>query len=243
MRLLLVALLALPLCGQMTIARRRVAAAAASAPTPLQAKICGTFGSPITCAFDTAVSTGQKIGYAVSVVDGTSTFTVSDNCNTSGTSNSYTTDRARNVFETTTAQWGSATVGANTNPCTVSVSYSGAAGSGQIIIYTLSGTSGIDVISTANGQTSPDGANAVSSSAATTTVANTLCYGLSLNTDNNSGALTVGTTLAWTLDTATGGFGAGIEHITRASAASVTATFGVTQNFGQYQTVVACYKP
>jgi hypothetical protein len=219
------------------------AAGGGSAPTNLQNLGCFAFGSPLTCTFGSSVSSGQTIGYIASTPSSTGVMTITDNCNAGASSNTYTTDRGPTVVNSSyNAQIGHTTAGA-TSTCTVTLSYT-VAGSALIEIYTLSGTSGIDISSVLNPQQAPGtGTNAVTSGAITTTVANDLCYGLTTDASENGGTLSAGTNIAWTLGSQNTSGAIGNEYFVKATTGSITSTFTTTTAFSNQLTATVCYKP
>jgi hypothetical protein len=216
----------------------------AAAPTFGQAKACFNFvSSPGTCTFTSAVTAGQTIFYYVDIPDVTSTITATDNCNTSGTSNTYTTDQGPTTLGTSRLQSGYTIIGANTATCTLSIAWTGSAASFNMAQATAVGSTAHDVSATLNTQVNAGtGANALTSNAATTSVPG-LCFGFSTDANTGGGTLTAGTTIAWTLGAQTGNFPLGIEYFIQSVAGSITATFTTTNAFQTQQTGVSCFKP
>lgn len=221
-------------------------ASSAAAPTQGQSPTtCQVFGSPGTCTFGGSVTAGQIIVYSVYVVDVTSTFTKTDNCNTAGSSDSYTIDAGpTNAGSVGRAEAGHATVGANTGSCTVTVAWTGASGVIDIVISTVTGSSGLDVVATFNAQSPPgSGTNAVTSNAVTTGFKD-LCVAYSGDVNVSSGGpMLVGTNIAWTLMSPSG-YPSGAEWFQQSAAGSITGTFTWTNGtIAVTLTGISCFKP
>ena len=87
-----------------------------------------TTGSTVSCLLDHSVSAGDMIAVGAAMYGGgTDTLSsITDNCNTGGTSNTYAALTAeRNSYNSMYIRQGAATVGANTASCTVTVHCTG----------------------------------------------------------------------------------------------------------------------
>lgn len=235
-------------CGQgMSPGPGVKAYAAGTAPTAIQNKGCGiSFGSPGTCTFGSNLTAGDIIGYIVSTVGANATtYTISDNCG--GT---YTTDQGPTTLSNPTptvqgtVQMGHAT--GSSGACTVTYAWTGANGSGSIFIWTVRGSSGIDVSSALNPNYNVGtSANAIASSAATTVGNNALCYGAEIDVTENGGTITAGsTTVAWTLGVAFATVASANEWFAvTSSGTNLTAHFTTNTAFTAPMAGLICFKP
>lgn len=217
-----------------------------SAPSPLQNNGCdNNTGSPVTCTFSSAVTAGQNIFVGVGVNIASSTFTITDNCNTGGSSDTFTLDKGP-TGSAGTGELLHATIGANTSICTVKFVYTGSTGIpiGTVTIATFSGSGTLDTSATFNSQTSPGtGTNAITSNAASTSHKD-LCYGWTMDLSASGGTISAGTNIGWTLGVATpGSASAGDEYFAQSSSGSITATFTTTYSFTTSLTGISCFEP
>lgn len=222
------------------------ATSGASAPTFAQDQFCKAFNTPATCTFTAATTTGQKIFYAAVAGNIASVLTVTDNCNSGGSSDSYTTDEGptNNSNSTGLTQSGHASIGLGTGAgtCVITVAYTGSAVVG-VYVATMNGSSGFDIASAINNQALPGtGANAITSNAVTTT-AKDLCFGWTVDASGNGGTLSAGTLIAWVIGGATDStLPMGGESFAQSVAGSITATWTSTTN-SVYSTSISCFKP
>jgi hypothetical protein len=218
-----------------------------TAPSFLQSKACGNnSGSSLTCTFGSSVTAGQNILIGVSINISSSTLTVSDNCNVSSGSDTYT---ALSGFPTGTNGTGGmykATAGANTSSCTITFAWTGSTGIpiSTIALATFSGSGVLDVTGH-NMQIAPGTAvNAVTSNAVTTTGSNDLCVGWTSDISGSGGQASAGTNFAWTLGAqGVSGTSMATEYFVQVSAGSITADFTTNYTFTSSLTGIACYEP
>ena len=212
-----------------------------SAPTFQTSGHCNAFGSSIACSYG-SVTAGWTLHYAVEAINATPTFTITDNCNTGGITNTYTTDVGPTALSTAAAmQSGHATVGASTASCTITFAWTGG-GDGQAVVASMSGSSGLDVVAAINNQTNaPTTANGVTSNAVMTNFKD-LCIGYMADSGVAGGTVGKGTTLAWNLGVQ-GAFGVGNEYFAQSASGSNTATFQYSAAFENTQAGVSCFKP
>lgn len=259
--LLLIALVAWPVSAQEVVGKAQIKGNATivggggggSTPTIVGFGVIGSTGSSTS-----NVSVQNPQGTNISVPSGTllyvlaganntaGSFTITDNCNTGGTSDTFSTlDAFTANGSSSSAQSFTTTTGATVNPCTVTITYSVATEAATGSIYAYSGSSGIDVHHI-NPQIFPGtGANALTSGSVTTTGTNRLCFGATVG-PSSADTLTSGTsTVTWVSDAITGtGTTAGAEHFSLSAAGAITATFTNTTNPNSVPlTSIACAKP
>lgn len=213
-----------------------------SAPTFILPAATFTFSTPVAITLGT-VSTGDIIDYFVTTTLNSQTFTVTDNCNTGGTSDTNVTDAGPTNSGTTaaTSQAGHLVIGLGRTSCQISVTFTGG-GDGILSAGVVHGSSGVDVVSTITTIAGTGtGANAISS-AAVTTGHTDMCVAATIDVNLGGGTLTHGTTLAWTVGGISATFPSGNESFAQSGAGSITATFGITVN-AFTQTKITCYKP
>lgn len=192
-----------------------------------------------TCAYTSSVTAGQELIVFSEWGSNTNTLTgVTDNCNTGGTSNSYTLGTAApDAGSVTSIRIAYATVGATTTTCTVTITISAASGRIYNVMTVVSNPNGIDgTLSAISGVGA--GTNNISSGAITTTVNNDLVIGIFMNNSQNADTPTAGTSPSYTTiyNTATNGVGLLVEDLTQGTAGSIAgvasapafATYGAT---------------
>ena len=245
-KLFFLMLLFTPICFAQTTTFQGIvnipAPSSANTPSLIATNAGFSFSNSGTISAGT-VNTGDIIDYFVTTVSASQTFTMTDNCNTGGASDTNVTDSGptNQGFILATSQSGHFVVGLGRSGCTVT---DVATGSADIIISiaVIRGSSGLDQVSAIKNQNSAGtGANAVLSNSVTTTHAD-LCIGASVDTNDGGGTLTAGTTIAWTIGTISTTFPNSTEYFAQSSAATITATFGFSVS-PYTQTHIACYKP
>jgi hypothetical protein len=199
------------------------------------------FSSPATVSVGT-VLTGDIIDYQVSTAVNSVTFTMTDNCNTGGASDTNVTDiTAANASGAAgTAQKGHFVVGLGRSACTITYAWTGGA-SAEISALVLRGATAVDVVTaTFNPQAGTGtGANIITSTALTTNHAD-LCVAATVDQNLGGGTLTAGTTIAWTAGASNSTFPNGNEYFIQSGAGAITATFGITVS-AYTQTGMTCY--
>jgi hypothetical protein len=226
-----------------------------SAPTVVGAGSGGTgFSSTLTFNIqkpqgtNVSVPSGTKIVLlAACATSATSSFTVTDNCNTGGTSDTFSTlDAYQQNGTSAGGQTFTATTGATTSVCTMTVvcAATGGAAAGAAVAY--SGSTGIDIHNLSYQSFPGTGTNAVASTQGTTTDANDLCVTLTADPSGSAETITAGTSsVAWTglsLSPTTDG-GTGVEYFDKATTGTITGTFTTSYAFSLPFTPLVCAHP
>ena len=192
-------------------------------PTLVQGHACNVFSSPGTCTM--TVSGGNNIFYNMASTGASATYTVTNNC-----AGSFTTDVGPTAYSTFGSSQSGHAAGASAGSCTVSVTYTDG-GSGILTIAEYTGSGALDVVAAYN--------NGSLSSNAVTAGANDLCLGYTTDFSGTSSTLTAGS--GWTIPSGGSINSTGVEW-KQPAAGSVTATF--TSNVGTLsQTGLSCVKP
>jgi hypothetical protein len=183
-----------------------------------------------------SVNTGDVIHYAVTSGTASATFTVTDNCNTGGSTDTNNIIQGPTTGNGGTYQVGYFIVGAGRSSC--QVSYTASAGSfTTLILFLLRGTGAPDVSTAINAQVLSAGTNNITTAAATTSNPD-LCVASTIDQNSGGGTFTAGSTIAW------GNFATNnqiaAEAFTQSASGSITATFSDT-SASQTQTQMSCY--
>jgi hypothetical protein len=226
---------------------------ASSSPTRVAGQACNSGGTvSATCtlvqpAGGSAVSipAGTQL-YVVGIDDvNTGTITITDNCNTGGTSDTFTPLDAITASGTQlqAGSW-TATVGATTNPCVVTiVNNQTAHPAGAVYAVTGSGVDG--AAHRVNSQTFPGtGTNAITSLSVTSSHAD-LCVGTTNEGFGSNDTIVAGSsTVAWSgKDQTLNPLSQLNEDFTQGAGGAITATFTTPSSFSQDVTFIVCFAP
>jgi hypothetical protein len=207
----------------------------------------GNNTSPATISVG-SVQAGDWVNYLVTAQNGSATITMSDNCNTGGSSDTPITDKAASG----NSGWliGHFVVGANTAPCTVTYAWSPGL-IAQIVTWVVRGVTGIETVPALNDQTGSGGisagANVIQSNQQTTTVhSNDLCVGASSDTNTDGLSTSPGTqTVVWRAGanyTVSGEYGAILSEFYKLSGTgSPTAEFTLNTGVAYPISGIVCY--
>ena len=207
-----------------------------------QSVVCSTT-STCTITFANPVSSGDYIAVAFPGYSAPAATSVTDNCNTGGTSNSYTILDNSVTSGAGRAGQAVASIGANTASCSVTINLPSSAPYLFPAIEEISHTSGVDV-HTAHNQTAPGaGTNAVTSTAVTTTHNNELILGwCGVGSINGANAISAGT--GFTQRQVPSANAMLSEDLSQSTAGSIAATCTMTQGGAIYTLAgVMAFKP
>jgi hypothetical protein len=207
-----------------------------------QSVLCSST-STCTITFTNPVSGGDYIGVDFPGVSAPAATSVTDNCNTGGTSNSYTILDNSVTSGAGRAGQAVASIGANTASCSVTINLPSSATYLFPAIEEISYTSGVDV-HTAHNQTAPGaGTNAVTSTAVTTTHNNELILGwCGVGSINGANAISAGT--GFTQRQVPSANAMLSEDLSQSTAGSIAATCTMTQGGAIYTLAgVMAFKP
>jgi hypothetical protein len=227
------------------------AAATGGATSPSRFNGCTALGfsSPVTCNIS-SVTTGMAIVVAAGTDATTNAFTFTDNCNTAGASDTYTSDTQTTAGTSGVAQSATAKVGANTATCTISVA-STSSGSVDIEVEAINSPAStpIDVQSgwfyqnnpTAAANNITSGTTTGTSGSITTTHNGDYCWASTIDVGVDGHTLSAGTTLAWTLREHDTTYSMASEDFTQTTSGTINATFTQATANGQYLTKLICF--
>jgi hypothetical protein len=231
--------------GQALFRMQNVQASGGVVPAFVQgvpASSCVVFsGTTNTCHFASSVTAGHTI-VGGGFYSGTSitVTSITDNCNTGATSNTYTiVDTLINGTTIwTNTFW--ATVGATTASCTVTMTFNTSVAGAKMAIHDVSGitaTTPVDVHAIANQSAPGTGTNAVTSGSVTTGSSGDYIFGFTSDVSNNP-TCTAGT--GYTIRET--GSSLCSEDQVQSSAGAIAATFTQVSATDNFATAIVAFK-